>query len=278
MIKKVLILLLIMQSVIAFSQKPARLYTEINKDTVSYYADNIEIYPVTLSFTGQPELENLRMQMKFETVKVLPPLSKKNRVAAFLVTDRKKGWKIKKMPNYYTLAGDAKIKVYDADYLYDLPYQKGKSFMVYQGYNGKFSHQNENSLDFTMPEGTEITAAREGKVIDVVQSNNTGCPTISCANLANYVSIMHSDGTIAQYFHLKQNGVKVKAGDTVNKGDVIALSGNTGWTNGPHLHFVCALPDPSQPKQKKTLKTLFRTGDGTKSEYLSEKKAYLKPY
>lgn len=276
--KKLLVAGFLMLSLAVYSQKPTKLYTEVKQDTVAYYADNSEIYPVSITFTGQPELENLKIPGKFETVKVLPAESKRNRLITFIVTDRKKGWKIRKMPNYYTLVGDATIKAYDADYVYDLPFQKGKSFLMYQGYNGTFSHQNENSLDFTMPEGTEITVTREGKVIDVVQSNNTGCPSISCAHLANYVSIMHSDGTIAQYFHLKQNGVKVKAGDLVKKGDLIALSGNTGWTNGPHLHFVCFLPDASKPKQKNTLKTLFRTGDGIKKEYLVQKTIYSKEY
>lgn len=271
-------LMMMMISSAAFSQKPAKLYPEVKQDSVIYYADNIEIYPVSLTFSGQPVLENLKMPGTFPTVTVLPPSTQRNKVAVFLVSDRKKGWKIKNMPNYYTLAGDATVTTYDAGYVYDLPFRKGQSFTVHQGYNGTFSHKDENSLDFTMPEGTEITAAREGKVIDLVQSNNRGCPTISCANLANYVSIMHADGTIAQYFHLKQNGVRVKAGDLVKKGDIIALSGNTGWSNGPHLHFVCFLPDAGKPKQKNTLKTLFRTGDGTKSEYLTEKKTYSKQY
>ncbi|MCS3867702.1 murein DD-endopeptidase MepM/ murein hydrolase activator NlpD [Chryseobacterium ginsenosidimutans] len=278
MMKKLITVILIIQSFLAFSQKSAKMYPEVKKDSVIYYADNIEIYPISIAFEGQPELENLRIPETFKTIQVLPPQSTKNKVLALVVNDKKKGWKIKKMPVYYTLAGDATIKTYDSDYKYDLPFQKGKSFTVHQGYNGIFSHQNENSLDFTMPEGTEITAAREGKVIDAVQSNNTGCPTVSCANLANYISILHSDGTIAQYFHLKQNGVKVKAGDIVKRGDVIGLSGNTGWTNGPHLHFVCFLPSASSPKQRNTAKTLFRTGDGNKTEYLSEKKTYSKQY
>ncbi|UKB81378.1 M23 family metallopeptidase [Chryseobacterium sp. MEBOG07] len=276
--KKITVFGFLVCSLWAFSQKSAKMYYEHKKDVITYYADNIEIYPISITFSEQPEVENLKSPEGFKMITVLPPKSMKNKIAYFVVNDNKKGWKIKKMPAYYTLAGDATIKTYDTDYQYDLPFQKGKSFNVYQGYNGVFSHQNENSLDFVMPEGTEITAAREGKVIDAVQNNNTGCPTISCANLANYISILHSDGTIAQYFHLKENGVKVNIGDEVKKGDLIGLSGNTGWTNGPHLHFQCFLPDPSKSKQKNTLRTLFRTGDGTKSEYLMEKKTYSKKY
>ena len=44
---------------------------------------------------------------------------------------------------------------------------------------------------------------------------------------------MHPDGTFATYAHIKYNRAKCKVGDTVKRGDVIALSGNTGWTSGP---------------------------------------------
>ncbi|MBO9690613.1 M23 family metallopeptidase [Chryseobacterium sp.] len=275
--KKITTFGLLACSLWGYSQKNAKIYYEQKNDTIAYYADNTEIYPISITFSEQPELENLKNPESFKMIRVLPPKSMKKRIAYFVINDKKKGWKVKKLP-YYTLAGDATIKEFDTSYQYDLPFKKGKSFNVYQGYNGVFSHQNENSLDFVMPEGTEITAAREGKVIDVIQNNNTGCPTISCANLANYISILHSDGTIAQYFHLKESGAKVRVGDEVKKGELIGLSGNTGWTNGPHLHFQCFLPDPSKPKQKNTIKTLFRTGNGTKSEYLVEKKTYSKEY
>ncbi|CEJ68118.1 Murein DD-endopeptidase MepM [Chryseobacterium oranimense G311] len=276
--KRTINLILFVQFTLIFAQKPAKIYLEQKKDVVSYYVDNEDIYPISLSFPQQPEVVNMKIPEKFKLIQVIPPQSKKHRIAYFVIDNKKKGWKIDKIPNYYTLIGDATLKTYDSDYIYDLPFQKGKSFKVYQGYNGTFSHQNENSLDFVMPEGTEITAARDGKVIEAVQTNNKGCPTIDCANLANYVSILHSDGSIAQYYHLKQNGVKVNIGDIIKKGDVIALSGNTGWTNGPHLHFVCYLPDFTSPKQKNTIKTLFKTGNGSKTEYIEEKKIYTKEY
>ncbi|WP_303649242.1 M23 family metallopeptidase [Chryseobacterium edaphi] len=276
--KKLFIVILISQFTILFSQKNVKMYNERKGDSITFYVDNQEIYPVSLVFNSQPETENLKKPELFKTTQVIPAKTTKQRVTYFVVNDKKKGWAIKKMPGYMMYIGDITIKNYDNTYQYDLPFRKGKAFLMYQGYNGTFSHQNENSLDFVMPEGTEILAAREGLVIDVLQSNNRSCPTRSCAPFGNYVSILHSDGTIAQYFHIQQNGAKVNIGDKVTKGQLIALSGNTGWSNGPHLHFVTFLPSSTGDKNRITIKTLFRTGDGKKAEFLEEKKSYSRAY
>ena len=54
----------------------------------------------------------------------------------------------------------------------------------------------------------------------------------------NFVRIVHDDGTMALYAHLKSEGVLVRVGQRVRKAEAIGLSGNTGFTTGPHLHFA----------------------------------------
>ncbi|PWN72050.1 M23 family peptidase [Chryseobacterium phosphatilyticum] len=276
--KRILIFILLLQFINVLCQNNTKVYHEKKGDTLSLYFDNLEIYPMSLVFSGTPEVENMRTPIPFENIRIVPAKSLKNRIVYFVVDDKTKAWRVKKIPGYMMYIGNVTLKDFDKDYQYDLPFKKGKSFNIYQGYNGGFSHQNENSLDFTMPEGTEVVAAREGLVTDVVATNNRGCPTRACVNMANYITILHPDGTFAQYYHLKQNGVKVHIGDQVKKGDVIGLSGNTGWSKGPHLHFVCYLPRVENEKYRETLKTLFKTGNGARGEYLVEKKTYSKDY
>ena len=57
-------------------------------------------------------------------------------------------------------------------------------------------------------------------------------------SLANVVRILHDDGTYAIYAHLNWNSIRVRLGDHVQRGEYIADSGNTGFSSGPHLHFV----------------------------------------
>ncbi|RYG49815.1 MAG: M23 family metallopeptidase, partial [Chitinophagaceae bacterium] len=159
--------------------------------------------------------------------------------------------------------------------VYDLPFQKGKSFLLFQGYNGSSSHQNQNALDFPMPEGTEVLAARDGIVVKIVQHNTEHCESEACKQFNNYVIIMHSDGSYAYYAHIKQNGAKAKIGDKVKQGDVIAYSGNVGWSGGPHLHFACFIGGFDNWR---TLETQFRTGKGDSTETLKEKNSYVRDY
>jgi murein DD-endopeptidase MepM/ murein hydrolase activator NlpD len=152
---------------------------------------------------------------------------------------------------------------HDDSYAYLLPYKSNRPHQLQQGYFGSFSHQGIHALDFEMPEGTEVVAAREGVVVDVKEDSNTGGLTDSFRDKGNYVLIYHRDGTFGSYFHLKQNGALVSAGQAVKRGEVIGLSGNTGWSSAPHLHFEVLLPSVDS---KKTVPVKFRVANGNVTE------------
>jgi murein DD-endopeptidase MepM/ murein hydrolase activator NlpD len=129
---------------------------------------------------------------------------------------------------------------HDDSYLYRLPYSSGESYRVLQGYGSRFSHTGleEFAVDFRMAEGTPVHAARGGVVAQTEESHSIGCWKDGCGRYANFVVILHDDGTTGEYYHLQKDGVLVDAGETVEAGQKIALSGNTGHTTVPHLHFA----------------------------------------
>ena len=129
---------------------------------------------------------------------------------------------------------------HDDSYLYRLPYEDGKSYRVIQSFGSRFSHTGleQFAIDFRMREGTPIHAARGGTVARLEESHSIGCWEDGCGKYANFVVILHDDGTTGEYYHLSQDGVLVEMGDTVRAGQRIALSGNTGHTTVPHLHFA----------------------------------------
>jgi murein DD-endopeptidase MepM/ murein hydrolase activator NlpD len=125
----------------------------------------------------------------------------------------------------------------EADFAYWLPYEHETKYRVIQGYMGGFSHKDKYALDFEMPVGTIITAARAGVVVNTKADSSRGGPDSSLLDEANYVEILHDDGTLARYVHLDHNGVLVKKGEAVRPGQAIGKSGQTGFTDMPHLHF-----------------------------------------
>ncbi|MEP1446468.1 MAG: M23 family metallopeptidase [Paraglaciecola sp.] len=132
------------------------------------------------------------------------------------------------------------LAVHQADVVYHFPYAKGEHFRIVQGFGGGYSHQGASkyAVDFAMPIGTPVHAARGGVVIDLVAHNSLGGANRHYAQYANYVVILHDDDTTGEYYHLKQNGVAVTLGERIAKGQKIAYSGNTGFSSLPHLHFA----------------------------------------
>lgn len=132
-----------------------------------------------------------------------------------------------------------------------LPFPKEKSYQVTQSWQSsgshsagaRFAYANQYGVDFGMPINSEVAAVRPGKVIHAWSGGSQlprGCKE-AYANNANYVVIDHNDGKSSIYLHL--NAANVKAGDLVKQGQIIGLSGDTGYTcnstggRGPHLHF-----------------------------------------
>ena len=125
---------------------------------------------------------------------------------------------------------------HDDTYVYALPFAPGEAFRLAQGYGGDYSHTDEHALDWVMPEGTPIHAVRAGIVIAAVDTNRVGGPDRRYEQMANYVHVLHTDGTVAAYVHLMPEGARVQVGDVVQRGQLLGLSGSTGFASGPHLH------------------------------------------
>ena len=129
---------------------------------------------------------------------------------------------------------------HDAPVAYQLPFDE-RRFSVGQAPEGRFSHrdaENRFAVDFTLPEGTPVLAARAGRVTRVQSGFSGNGLAPRDRERANYVRITHDDGSMAVYAHLKPEGVQVRTGQRVRKGQRIGLSGNTGFSTAPHLHFV----------------------------------------
>ncbi len=118
---------------------------------------------------------------------------------------------------------------------YILPYPVGKSYPIYQSYCWRTGgHRNQLAYDFTIPIGDTIIAARSGIVREIREDspdNGEG------DGQHNRIFIEHDDGTAAFYAHLMQNSIVVEVNESVQQGQFIARSGNSGQSGEPHLHL-----------------------------------------
>lgn len=160
----------------------------------------------------------------------------------------------------------------DTSYVYALPYEEGKTFRVIQGYFSRLTHKERAALDYNMKRGTKITAAREGIVVRAKEDGTLGGLKSKYRSHGNNIVIQHADGSRAGYWHLQHDGALVNVGDTVKQGQVIAISGKTGYAAVPHLHFLVWRSGGGQWQQ---IATRFQTSKGAK--YLRSWKKYKAP-
>lgn len=118
---------------------------------------------------------------------------------------------------------------------YRLPWRAGRSFRVSQTQGSSHQGAMIHALDFAVPLGEEVVAARGGTV--AFREDKYGeCGGPALATRGNYVVIDHGDGTSALYLHLQR--VQVQVGQSVAQGATLGTSGSTGWTGcTAHLHF-----------------------------------------
>ena len=209
-------------------------HAEKDETGVSFYFENLteDVFTGTLKVRGT----NLQSQGRTRqaVTRVMPAHS---RVLVLRLNKIDARRKMSFRDVFYWLPGDMDAKHQDVAYAYPFP-TKARHKIV-QGFGGGYSHRGASrfAVDFAMPVGSAVHAARAGKVVQVVEHHNQGGPARSFAKYANYIIVLHADGTTGEYHHLAHHGSKVEVGDMIKVGQHIGYSGNTGFSSLPHLHF-----------------------------------------
>ncbi len=224
-----------------------------------FEAENLNPYTVTMSIDFE-SMNNLKTSSRLPLYVEIPGKSRKkvlelNRIVAQKGADYRStyGW----------VRGSA-FAMHNDSYTYALPFPRGANVYVSQGYHGGMTHKGLSAyaIDFPVPEGTPIHAAREGIVVGAEGSGRIGGMSPEYRRHANYVIIEHSDGTMGNYYHLKPGGALARVGQKVSKGELIGYSGNTGYSSGPHLHFSVSKVDPVSMRRPMNLPVKIQALEG----------------
>lgn len=236
------------------ASKLVHVVTRREGDVTRFFVENQERGEVTMTFDF--DLNNLKSSKEFPLTATVPP-NGMTEVFAVSPINPDEPWEFSFTNRYNLGSADA---VHDDSFCYRLPYASGRTYRVSQGYDGKYSHKGSNryAVDWEMPEGTAVHAARGGLIVKIKDDSDQGGGDISFDPFNNYVLVRHSDGTLGQYCHLQKGGVEVREGDVIKDGDLIAHSGNTGFSTGPHLHFT--VYKMKNGKERESIPVKFRTG------------------
>ena len=152
------------------------------------------------------------------------------------------------------------------DTLYRLPYLEGSAHTISQAPGGFMTthttRESRHAIDFRMPEGTPVAAARGGVVIEAEWRHVAGARRGALRAAGNLVRIRHADGSMGTYAHLMHVGVSVEPGEELQAGRIVGYSGSTGYSSAPHLHFaVTRLERAGAALQEVSVPVKFTNGD-----------------
>lgn len=232
---KVLSLIICVSILFEFPQEKSsvELYEIETEEGIEIHVRNQNYYSVTLEVDF--DLENLVAGRAIPFTEILPPKSDQ-KLTDLKVRNKDESWGFQTSYGFHM--GDI-FAQHNNSYIYRLPYRLGTEHRVGQSYNGSFSHTGSvaYSIDFDMPEGTGIYSARSGVVVAVQELFKEGGETEYFKDKANYITVVHNDGTFSEYSHLRYDGAIVTEGQRIRTGQLIGYSGSTGYATGPHLHF-----------------------------------------
>jgi murein DD-endopeptidase MepM/ murein hydrolase activator NlpD len=210
-----------------------------NNDTLKIELKNPLNCPLRISITS-PDSSLHDIVNKFATV----TLKEKTDTAITYYLKVKKGFTLE----FNSLLGDLNKAIIKEKM--SLPFPKNRTYTIIQGYNGSYSHHDNNSraaIDFDLKINDTICSAANGYVVGVIEGYQLAGETEEWLDYCNLITIYHpGSGLFTQYVHLVKNGSFVKVGDTVTRGQPIGLSGMTGYTSVPHLHFNVKKPDAKE--------------------------------
>lgn len=221
----------------SFEKPDVRLLRQETEQGITLYAQNTYYAPVQLGYRIT-NAENVASATQLSGLQMLPARGQTTLIevgkadpSALLTFDYE----------YQFIPGDPKAQ-HRPDRPYRFPFGKASTFAVSQAYPDVITHRDPSSqyaIDFVMPIGTHIYAARSGRVIEIASDFfEAGVNAGVDGPRANVVRVLHDDGTMSLYGHLNWNSIRVVPGQKIDRGQYIADSGNTGFSTGPHLHFV----------------------------------------
>ncbi len=232
-----LLIYIFYSSFLLAQDKPINIFYKKSDEGFVFYANNNESVPYTVKIDFQ-KMENLSSSSGEKSfIRTIPAKAANHEVLKLKKNEETEGTSFDF--NFLYNIGDPSLTI-DEDYPYLLPYKHGKRVRVGQGNNGSGTHRGVNAIDFNLKIGDSIYAARSGLVIEVSEDSNVGGNDPKFEKYGNFIKVYHDDGTVGSYVHLQKNGSLVIKGDKIEKGQLIGLSGNTGWSSGPHLHFMVA--------------------------------------